>query len=146
MSIRIACRKRRQLHDRVGVRWSHKRPTRTRTNTLSKDLRTRGSGRRVARRKDVGRGGGCWVPRNKSKGFRPVRFSLPLALGWARSLVRSYSRLFVFSTKEDNSDFRRTRRHLLCPRRTRPLAGQELLPQPQRTWALDTIPEVRLWL
>jgi hypothetical protein len=55
--------------------------------------------------------------------------------------VRSYSRLFVLSTTEDNSAFRRTRRHLLCPQSFRPpLAGRELLPQPQRTWALDTIP------
>ena len=42
----------------------------------------------------------------------------------------SYSRLFVLSTKEDNSAFRRTRRHLLYPRSSRPLAGQKLLARP----------------
>jgi len=43
--------------------------------------------------------------------------------------MRSFSRLPVLSTKEGNSAFRRTRRHLLCPRSTRPLARQEPLPK-----------------
>jgi hypothetical protein len=101
---------------------------------LPRKLWERGdSGRRVAQKGTCKEGGRCWVPRNKSKGFRPVRFVSAFGSWVGAQSGEILFPISVLSTKEDNSAFRRTWRHLLCPRSTRPLAEQELLPQPQRT-------------